>query len=48
MSEAELRGKFTECARQAIDEKGAARALNYIEGLEALQDVRALGEILKG
>jgi 2-methylcitrate dehydratase PrpD len=48
MTEAELRGKFTECAKQAIDEKGAARALDYVEGLEGLQDVRALCEILKG
>jgi 2-methylcitrate dehydratase PrpD len=48
MTEAELRGKFNECARQAIDEKSAARALDYIEGLEGLQDVRPLCEILKG
>jgi 2-methylcitrate dehydratase PrpD len=48
MTEAELRGKFNECARQAIDEKSAARALDYIEGLEALQDVRPLCEILRG
>jgi 2-methylcitrate dehydratase PrpD len=48
MTEAELRGKFTECAKQAIDEKGAARALDYVEGLEALQDVRPLCETLRG
>ena len=48
MTEEELRGKFAECARQAIDENGAARALDYIEKLDALTDIRPLCEILKG
>jgi 2-methylcitrate dehydratase PrpD len=48
MTEAELRGKFNECARQAIDEKSAARALDYIEGLEGLQNVKPLCETLRG
>lgn len=48
MSEAELREKFTECAREAIDVRSAAQALDYIENLETLGDVRPLCEILRG
>jgi len=48
MTEAELRDKFTECAREAIDARSAAQALDYIENLETLGDVRPLCEILRG
>jgi 2-methylcitrate dehydratase PrpD len=48
MTEAELRDKFTECAREAIDARSAAQALDYIENLETLSDVRLLCEILRG
>jgi 2-methylcitrate dehydratase PrpD len=48
MTEQELRGKFTECARQAIDENTAARALNDIEKLETIMDIRSLCETLRG
>jgi 2-methylcitrate dehydratase PrpD len=48
MTEAELRDKFTECAREAIDGRSAAQALDYIENLETLSDVRPLCEILRG
>ncbi|MGN6718523.1 MAG: MmgE/PrpD family protein [Candidatus Binatia bacterium] len=48
MTEAELRDKFTECARQAIDARSAAQALDYIENLETLSDIRPLCEILRG
>ena len=48
MTEAELRDKFTECAREAIDGRSAAQALDYIENLETLGDVRPLCEILRG
>jgi 2-methylcitrate dehydratase PrpD len=48
MTEEELRGKFAECARQAIDESGTARALDYIEKLDALTDIQPLCEILRG
>ena len=48
LSEAELRGKFTECARQAIDASAAARALDDIETLEAVEDLRPLCAILRG
>jgi 2-methylcitrate dehydratase PrpD len=48
MTEEELRGKFTECARQALSADGAERALAGIESLESLNDVRSLAEILRG
>jgi hypothetical protein len=48
MTEAELRDKFTECAHEAIDVRSAAQALDYIENLETLRDVRPLCAILRG
>jgi 2-methylcitrate dehydratase PrpD len=48
MTEDELKAKFAECARQAIDESKSARALAAIAGLETLENVRALAELLKG
>ena len=48
MTEAELRNKFTECAREAIDVRSAAQALDYIENLETLADIGPLCEILRG
>jgi 2-methylcitrate dehydratase PrpD len=48
MTEEELKEKFTECARQALSPDAAQRALVHIEGLERLDDVRTLSEILMG
>jgi 2-methylcitrate dehydratase PrpD len=48
MTETELRGKFTECARQALSEKSAAQALDYIEKLDSMTDVRPLCALLAG
>jgi 2-methylcitrate dehydratase PrpD len=48
LSEEELRGKFTECAGQAIDAGAAAQALDYIETLDALADIQPLCAILRG
>jgi 2-methylcitrate dehydratase PrpD len=48
MTEAELRGKFTECAREALSAEAADRALALIEGLEKVDNVRSLTEILRG
>jgi len=48
MSEEELRSKFTECARQTLDASAAARALDYIEKLDAVEDIRPLCAILRG
>jgi 2-methylcitrate dehydratase PrpD len=47
MTEADLRAKFTECAREAIDDSSAARALDTIERLETVADIRPLCEILR-
>ena len=47
MTEDELRGKFTECAREALDASSAARALDTIEKLETVADIRPLCEILR-
>jgi 2-methylcitrate dehydratase PrpD len=47
MTEGELRGKFTECAREALDASSAARALDTIEKLETVADIRPLCEILR-
>jgi 2-methylcitrate dehydratase PrpD len=48
MTEAELRGKFTECAREALSAEAADRALALIEGLEKVDNVRTLADILRG
>src|SRR6266513_1569277 len=48
MTEAELRGKVTECARHAIDENAAARALDYIEKSDTITDIHPLCAILAG
>jgi 2-methylcitrate dehydratase PrpD len=48
MTEEELKGKFTECALQALSAEAAERALALIEGLEKVDNVRALTEILRG
>jgi 2-methylcitrate dehydratase PrpD len=44
----ELRGKFTDCARQALDREAAERALEAIESLETLSDIRPLCRLLMG
>ena len=48
MTEDELRGKFTECATQALSAEAAERALALIEGLEKVENVRSLTDILRG
>ena len=48
MTEEELRGKFTECARETLSAEAADRALALIEGLEKVGNVRSLTEILRG
>jgi 2-methylcitrate dehydratase PrpD len=44
----ELRGKFTDCARQALDRDAAERARESIERLETLDDIRPLCRLLIG
>jgi 2-methylcitrate dehydratase PrpD len=48
MTEEELKKKFTECARQALSPDAVERALVHIEGLDRLENVRTLSEILMG
>lgn len=48
MTEDELKGKFTECAREALSAEAADRALALIDGLEKVDNVRTLTEILRG
>ena len=48
MTDDELRGKFTECARQVLDEGSTRRALETIESLETLEDIRPLCQLLMG
>jgi 2-methylcitrate dehydratase PrpD len=44
----ELKAKFTECVRQAIDEGKTARALEYLARLETLENIRPLCDLLRG
>jgi 2-methylcitrate dehydratase PrpD len=48
MTAGERRAKFTACARRVLDEGSSRRALETIEGLETLEDIRPLCELLKG
>jgi 2-methylcitrate dehydratase PrpD len=48
LTDDELRGKFTECARQVLDEGATERALASIHGLETLEDIRPLCQLLMG
>ena len=48
LSPQELRAKFSECARQAIDDKSTERILEYVERLETLKDIRPLCQLLLG
>jgi len=47
LTEAELRSKFTECARETLSADAADRALAQIEGLEKVDNVKSLMEILR-
>ncbi|MGH7770012.1 MAG: hypothetical protein ACREQP_21390, partial [Candidatus Binatia bacterium] len=46
MTADEREGKFIECARQALDERSIGRALETIENLETLDDLRPLCRLL--
>jgi 2-methylcitrate dehydratase PrpD len=48
MTEEELNAKFFECARHAIPAETARRALDQIQKLETLEDVRPLCDLLRG
>jgi 2-methylcitrate dehydratase PrpD len=48
MTEEELRGKFTDCARLTLDRDTTERARESIERLETLSDIRPLCQLLRG
>ena len=48
MTEDELRGKFTECAREVMSDSSAQQVLENIERLETLDSVKPLCEMLRG
>jgi 2-methylcitrate dehydratase PrpD len=44
----ELRTKFVDCARRALDESSIQRALDCVGRLETLESIRPLAELLSG
>lgn len=48
MTPGELKGKFIECARQSISDGAALRALESIERLDTLDNIRPLCQLLAG
>ena len=48
MTADELKGKFTDCARQTLSESATKRILDDLERLETLKDIRPLCELLLG
>lgn len=44
----ELRAKFMECALRALNEEAANKALDYLENLEAMEDLEPLCRLLIG
>lgn len=47
MTEDELRGKFTECARETVNEATAQQLLDHIEQLETLASIKPLCAMLR-
>ncbi len=48
MTPGELKGKFIECARQTINDGATLRALESIEHLDTLDNIRPLCQLLAG
>jgi 2-methylcitrate dehydratase PrpD len=48
MTQDESKRKFVECAGRVIDEQSITRALEYFDQLEALEDIRPIGQLLMG
>ncbi len=48
MTPGELKGKFIECARQTINDGATLRALEFIDSLETVENIRALCQLLAG
>ena len=48
MTDDELKQKFTDCAREALDDSSIERIADYVEHLEGLEDIRPLCQLLIG
>ena len=48
MTADELKGKFTDCARQTLSESAAKQVLDDLDRLETLKDIRPLCQLLLG
>jgi hypothetical protein len=46
-SDAELDAKFMACARRALSEPAASRALSLLRGIDEIKDVRSLATCLE-
>jgi 2-methylcitrate dehydratase PrpD len=44
----ELKGKFTDCARQTLSESSTQRVSDYLDQLDTLKDIRPLCQLLMG
>jgi hypothetical protein len=48
MTADELKTKFTDCARQTLSEASTQRALDDLNRVETLPDIRPLCQLLRG
>jgi 2-methylcitrate dehydratase PrpD len=48
MTADELKAKFTDCARQTLNESATKRVLDDLDRLETLKDIRPLCQLLMG
>jgi 2-methylcitrate dehydratase PrpD len=48
MSDEELKQKFIDCAREALDDSTIERIIEYVEHLETLEDIRPMCKLLIG
>ena len=48
MSDEELKQKFIDCAREALDDSTIERIIEYVEHLETLEDIRPVCQLLIG
>jgi hypothetical protein len=48
MSDKELKQKFIDCAREALDDSSIERIIEYVEHLETLEDIRPMCQLLIG
>jgi 2-methylcitrate dehydratase PrpD len=48
MTDDELKQKFTDCARESLDDSSIERIIEHVEHLETLEDIRPLCQLLIG